>query len=500
MKTCLAWVMLLALGLPLSGSAESLAVPVEGVIYLTEHRLGMSLEKLGELLLPLARADKEGRFASVYQELLPQGLSNLVKVFADFVLKYFGLSLEDIQEGWPALERKFSREVLEQWPETVKRIFEIVNPKLERIPVFIRALSLEYKRALERPSRRERPLEPTVRLLNLLWNAFYSFIEECKLPVQWGAIRDWLDSGLAVFGFPNVRRAKHLDTQLAWRFYFVHWSTKFMYPETREKAADLIHVMYKMVDEAIAPFFASLKKTSSYHRLLKTLVHLEDLTFGHVWSCKEVSFINPIEMRLTFQRQETRHYQYVKDIAMVNFVSLPDSEKEVDEVLAKVFNWTKTTIKTITDRSDSGYSAWEQARVESWWPRWLWWLYHPRPKPGFDIVAVVINDHFGSGAVQKITKFVDQIAKEIPRSSEHGYWWISDPNDLVARAVLITWEEKIGTEIINWVSMIELGPGDISDEQKQRIFVAFAGPNYQEYIPTSSPTQTQATSIPLPPP
>lgn len=516
MKTRVAWMILLVLGLFLGVSdyttrsvpKKYLKVPVEGVIYLVEHRLGMSLETLGGLLLRLAQADKEGRFDVVYQELLSQRLNNLVEVFADFTLKLLGLSMAEIQEGWPAVERKFRELPEELFGEENRRIWkealERAKRELERIPVFIRALSVEYERVLKRFSPQELPKKATERLLNLLWNAIESFVREHDKPkftryfivqdnfyipkddfvhltIHWVKfIRPWLDGVLVDFGFPKV---KGLETQAHWRLHFSEWGMRlgagfwFGEPETIEKALAIISIAYEFAKEAKIRVTLELL----YHQLPETMVFVEYTTFDYEWVCLHhqmlktiafvdlaafyewiygaISVISSTETWLGLFRKERRRDEEVADMTAVNFINAPNDA----EGFEKIHIWVESSVNAFEKRDERRFI------------------------PGFDIAAVVFTDPVDSEQAKQIRNLVDWLSKNIPRLSEHSYHWVNDPNDIVARAVVVAWKEKgENGKVTNWVSIIELGPGHISDKEKDRIAKAFASKNYHEYKPNNS--------------
>lgn len=461
-----------------------LVVPTAGVIHVVEHRLKMPLERLGELLLRLAEAANQGRFDEAYKELLPQGLSNLVEVFSRL-----------IPEGWPGRER---------------------------IPQFIKSLALEWQRRLL-----EKQLSPQVigtvilntaleKLLNLLWNAFVSFVQGDKVPkfakkfcdnkgyfyieptpvqlgIHWGSfLRPWLDDWLTKAGFPKLKGLEDADSWKA--AIFSVWGTRLGNPQTRKEAVVIISVIYKYATFAEnIDFEVRVDEFKPYyHHLLKVMAFLDGaLTRDHPskWICAGISVAGVTETRLVLYRDETRRGETVRDIAVVNFLTAPDSSEDFE----KIYNWVESEISTFTGRRE--YNPMDPIRFG----KNTWEVDGRKLTPGFDIAAVVFTDPVSPKQAAEIRKLVDRMdknLKNLPGLSEHGYD-IIDPDDVAARAVVVTWkEEDEKGNVTNWVSIIELGPGKISDAEKHRIAQAFAGRNYQEYKPNTSSSHSSSSPPP----
>lgn len=464
-----------------SSDQPYIVVPVEGVIHGVEHRLKMPLERVGELLLELAEAERQGRFDEVYQKLLPQGLGNLVEVFSAL-----------IPEGWPGLER---------------------------IPRFIKSLSLEWQRRLLEKRITPQGIREVIlnkaleTLLDLLWNAFISFVQGDTVPAfvrvfcydngyfeirpkdfielgaHWGLIlRPWLDSWLddVDVDFPKLRG---LQDAADWKKHFSRWGGRLGDPRTRKEAVVIVSVIYTYMsfERKIPRWEVDVKFKPYYHHLLKLMAFLDDaliLDDPHKWICAGISVPNATEARLVLYREEKRRGVQVKDIAVVNFTAVPDSA----EGFEKIYNWLDSAIKTFTEGRE--YNPWDHIRYGT--NRWE--AEGRGLQPGFDIAAVVFTDPVSSERATEIRKLVDRMAKDLPWTTEHGYH-LKNPDNVAARAVVVAWKEEDETgNVINWVSIIELGPGKISKEEKDRLARVFAGDNPKIYDPNSTSSSSQSRS------
>ncbi len=428
-----------------------LEVKLDTVIYLLEERMGVKLEHIGELLLQLAQAEREGHFEEVYERLLPQGLESVVELFP----------YED-----------------------------------ERIPVYIRALALRYAEAT-----RAQGLEPKVsgtevvvsvfltELVEALFDALVDFVEGEPVPrfarvfvyrkygtfggswmmriektpvtliTHWNSVlRPWINQRLRRYGPPPEYEEFHSPHILDWE------STVTLLGEfVLAGAQAIVGMVYAFVEHYREHYGETGAEAEAFkptfHLLLK-LLHYTDEILGeepardpeNSWTIAGVKILSPRQAVLVMYRYKTGDWVHPRhrDIAVVNFCD----EEFVDEEPQKVMEWIETTVEKFETPE---------------------WYTNDNRDSGLDIAAVVFPKELDEEEVENVRELVKGLHQEFEeRPLKIGY---TEP-DKFGTAIFVIWWE--GGEL--WFSCIEVGETELSEENKREIVRALALGDYDKAL------------------
>ncbi|MEN3011108.1 MAG: hypothetical protein ABDI20_09175, partial [Candidatus Bipolaricaulaceae bacterium] len=457
--------------------SRAIKVPVQGVVGLVEHRLGITLQELTDLLLRLASADKEGKFDAVYSELLTQGLDGLVKWF------------QDRAPPWHVSEA--------------------------RIRAYVRALALHWERLLAQDPQLQpqarfelKQLSPgpwkiafgllmswaASKLLDALFDAIVSFIEGKDKPsfvrgfvspvddkhieLEWEGMdpvqieffrlcKEWVLPRIEKFGSPRLPGSiAPIDDD--WELLFTDIGTWFMFPESYRYSVGVIcgfittyiakyhEVCFQYGDKKMREKF-----TPDFQYMLETIAYLKFAVAGKWELCGAVPVEHASEVRVVLRRIRKGDPQPYDgkvlirtDIAVVNYTNkVPERDRTL--------GWIGQTVKALERNAHKGRLG------PSGTVRW-----------GLDAAAVVITSELDQAGAEKLL----EIAKTFKESANFTGMVRKDPekNDKLGRAVVMAW--RIREDMICYI-WIDLGPGESSFElRKETVRSLIGGTVDDQYI------------------
>lgn len=447
---------------------QYITVPLPGVAGLIEHRLGISLEQLSNILLQLARAQREGRFDAAYTDLLPQGLEGLVSWLRDFA------------RPW--------------------------DPPEARLRVYVRDLALKWERFLagRAAPQPQGTLHPQLirealgayaatKLLDYLLCAVVSFVAGKDRPdwvrsivkphvdgehvliqwrdqpaikvIYWMLCREWVESMIEVFGSPQLPPAiAPLDGH--WAAFLSHVGLRLiLWPQKANSVAIIANLItvynarWNAVRRQHGVDGGRQQFAPAFQYMLETMAYLSHAIAGRweVLAATPADYACEVRVVLRQLRPEqttghdNRHVPLgFMDIFVVNYADrVPGTDKN------RLLNWVWETERSHDQNAYLGRPT--RPGTATW---------------GLDLVAVVITselDGEGAKTLLELARVIKDHADYL-RQRRGGH----DPrlDNKRGRAVAIVWRGTDGTIYYTWA---ESGRGDTSADVRREAVRAIAG-------------------------